>query len=360
MRVYELLELDASVDGDVGLELEVEANAPLPAKVEGWRLDKDNSLRGAYQGEYILTGVSKTDLTLKAKIDDLCAKLNDPKRAVVHGSPRTSFHVHRNVTPFTLINLWCGVIAWWVFEDYLIDTYCDKVTRKDNHFALPVSKANDLADTALDAIHSPKPMGVLRDDNLKYGAQNLWSMTQLGSVEYRPMEGHTNAARMWNWVQMISGIYPNCRRHFNDPIHMMKMIDELGYAYVFNLVFPDQIDHKDPAVVAKIAGSCMGSMSFAMMLAFAHSDWTGYQSTMGKMHDENIKRLKKDGLWVAKQPRAPRAVPQPDAMDELLQRVQDQVQPAPLRAVNPAPIPRAAHKWVLDPIGGDLVPAEDI
>lgn len=312
MLCHKIIGLPEPVDGDVGLELEAEAGAPLPERVKGWKFDKDNSLRGAFQGEYILKGVQKVDDDLKALVFKLCEYLNEPKVALNKKSPRTSFHVHRNITNYPILTVWMGAIAWWIFEDYIIDEYCDRDLRKDNHFCLPVSKANDLADVAFSAMQSVRPLRFLQDENLKYGAQNLWSMTQLGSIEYRCMEGSTDPNKLWNWIKMISGIFSNCEKNFLDPVHMMKVLDEKGYAYVFDLIFPGQIDVANPMFRYKIQAKCAGSLSFAMMLSFAHSNWKEYSDIMTKEYMDKKVELAPKPKAVFRAPRGaipPRAAP---------------------------------------------------
>lgn len=297
MILMKTLLAKAGKRGDFGLELEVEAQKPLP-EVVGWTKEKDNSLRGDYTAEYILTEPTNMGALLEARVGILLDALKPCK--LIMNSPRTSFHVHRNILNISPTNLWSAAIAWWLFEDYIIEAYCNVDSRRDNHFCLPLSKAADLMSYAMRFMQATQYGYGFNDDAYKYGAQNIWSICKLGSVEYRCMDGDMTIDRAMNWLSLINDLYTNTAKHFKDPIHMIKVLDQDdGFKKLFNTIFPTQGIRMLEQDYKKMEDMSRNSISFAMTMAFCQTDWAEYEDVLANKKQPPVRRGLRAGQVIA-------------------------------------------------------------
>lgn len=259
-------------EGDVGLELEVEAHNRVPLVVpDPWEVKEDGSLRHTAR-EYVSRGVQKLDTNFLTSLIKLCELINDKENRIILDSPRTSVHVHINAGKFPFLTTVTAALAWWLYEDYIIQLCCNSRTRKGNHFCLPLSQASGMLDS-LRYVFENGNTTALNNDNLKYGAQNLWSLTRIGSVEYRCLEGRYDPKYIYQYANMLYQLYVRVQHQFPDPAALMRAVDDRGLVSVFHSLFqlPEKIN--EPFSGQKLIEMSEGSLSFIYAFAELTEDW---------------------------------------------------------------------------------------
>jgi hypothetical protein len=201
LKVYHLLGLAEPKRGDVGLELEVEGLAQLPhIEEKSWRTKRDNSLRG-FGNEYYSKQPIKVDDRLFERIKYLSDKLRQPQHQVQENCYRTSFHVHCNVTDFTIKQAWTAATTYWLVENLLAEYSGDD--RKGNLFCLRLSDAESAIDYVLKDIRASTPFQHIGNDRIRYMGQNLCALPLFGSLEYRTMRGTLDPQTLCTWTTQL-------------------------------------------------------------------------------------------------------------------------------------------------------------
>jgi len=198
LKVYHILGLVEPKRGDVGLELEVEGNAPLPhIEEKSWKTKDDRSLRG-HGKEYYSKQPIKVDDKLFERIKYLSDKLRQPQHQVLENCYRTSFHVHCNVSDFTIKQVWTAATTYWLVENLLAEYSGDD--RKGNLFCLRLSDAESVIDYVVKDLRGNEPFRHIRQDRIRYSGQNLCALAAFGSLEYRTMRGTLDPHTLHTWV----------------------------------------------------------------------------------------------------------------------------------------------------------------
>jgi len=202
MNVNEMLGLPL-LEGDVGVEIEVEGRQLPTRNTLHWQTTRDGSLRGGY--EYVLKVPVKADDFPKA-MEELLGEF-ERTGAKPDFSFRTSVHVHVNCLGLTYLQLLNFIYIGYLLEGILID-YSGEI-RKGNRFCLRLRDADGLMYT-LNDMFKAKDLRVifplLRQDALKYAAMNLASIRGLGTLEFRSMRGTIDPAVLLPWVQALVNI----------------------------------------------------------------------------------------------------------------------------------------------------------
>jgi len=204
-----------TVDGDVGIEVEVEGNkfpkedAPQIPKV--WRYTHDGSLRGHDNAEYVLRAPIKFDQVDKA-VDDLWKMFTD-YGSVLDDSNRTSVHVHLNAQGWHLDRLTAFLALYFSVEELLTQWCGDH--RVGNLFCLRSKDATSIVSQIRDFIRSDGEL--VPSQGMHYAGLNCHALTKYGSVEIRSLRGATEADTIKTWVSVLrrlydlSGDYPDPR-----------------------------------------------------------------------------------------------------------------------------------------------------
>lgn len=240
MKAHHFLGMEAPKRGDVGLELEVESFEPLPEVNEkSWRSKKDNSLRG-YGMEYYSKQPIPLDIKKKERIEYLCGKVAG--QALV--SPRTSFHVHVNVTDLSPTGVWTGACAFWLLDNLLTD-FCDggTTTRAGNVFALRLTDAEDVIPHVLRDFRNPTPFQTLNNDRIRYSSLNLAALGKFGSLEARAMRGSTDPWTLNFWSTLVHNIIHNAAARYKSPAYFMDAYYREGPAILSKLITQEQVEH---------------------------------------------------------------------------------------------------------------------
>ena len=170
------------VDGDVGLEIEVEGNKFKKEYIpKPWMYTHDGSLRGEDCAEYLLRNPISFN-----EVPEACYKLWEMMEnygSVLDDSNRTSVHVHLNFGREYKNRVCCFVSLFFIVEEILMEWCGDH--RVGNLFCLRGKDAPAIVS---------KIKEFLTDDNLNslptglhYANLNIHALQKMGSIEVRGM-----------------------------------------------------------------------------------------------------------------------------------------------------------------------------
>lgn len=213
------------VDGDIGLEIEVEGgDLPTMAQSKFWRAEEDGSLRGESK-EYVF----KKPLPI-AKVWEALLDLSDSYKKYesrVEESFRAGTHVHINCQKLSMTKLFNFITLYIIFENLLIKS-CGE-NRKGNLFCLSTSDAEYLLSSMRGSLKnvvdmkSPMHLAVFfaNDNNVRYSSINVTALRKYGSLEFRSMRSTPKMDEIFAWVRVLFTI-KNAALGFENPIEIMS------------------------------------------------------------------------------------------------------------------------------------------
>ncbi len=231
MKVFELLRLPEPIEGEVGIEVEVECqnSYPRPTRMY-WSLVDDGSLRG-YSGEYVLKKPCTRGQVNKILNHLRGAFIKDDIQ--VKDSFRAGVHVHINCQEMTLEQVRTFCTLYYLFENLLLE-YCGK-DRSGNLFCLGAKNA----DYVLDFITSAFLGGDIKDFNadiIRYTALNLSSLPKYGSVEFRALGTHPTLEGLETWVGLLLAL-KDYSLSLDNSINVIEQFSHLGALALTETVF---------------------------------------------------------------------------------------------------------------------------
>jgi hypothetical protein len=177
----------------LGLECEVESIAGVGGLFPGWTVTDDGSLRN--NGKEFLSGP-------KAKEDMLAGfrHLHTTIRVDQYPkfSDRTSIHVHANCQNLTTDQV-VNIIKMYALYEEMFFYMCEPHRRHNIH-CVP------LTETYLPALYSTGLSNMLERWH-KYTALNIKRLSDLGTIEFRHMEGHDDVNKLNNWLTIIENLF---------------------------------------------------------------------------------------------------------------------------------------------------------
>lgn len=217
--------------GMFGYELEVEG-INLPQRVEGWKFTKDGSLRGE-SAEYVLLGPINFEELIKA-FETLVEKLTKPTTKLSF-SYRTSTHVHVNMLDFTKQQIQSFFYIAHLVEDVLVN-YCAPI-RKGNRFCLRAKDAEFKLDVFREWL-GKRGFANLSQDQLKYSAINIATLSRYGSVEFRSLHGTVDKGVIEPWLSVLKNLYDIAAIV---PIKEIEDIAKKSPMDILNVVFKEHL-----------------------------------------------------------------------------------------------------------------------
>lgn len=227
-----------AVRGDVGLELEIEANG-LPPFVDyvtpetciAWGQHRDGSLRGECT-EYVVEGPVNIE-EVDGALDGLFDAFKNSKTKLLL-SNRCSTHVHLNFSYMTPRPITSFVALWTIVEE-AVTNWCGH-HRVSNPFAM---RAVDSAATLelWEAILDGQPLVKFgadqrdREHRYKYNALNLLPLWQYGSIEVRSLRGAEKRKMVKVWVKFLWALREEARTTYQNPMTIAQQVsanDALG------------------------------------------------------------------------------------------------------------------------------------
>ncbi len=205
--------------GDVGVEIEVEGKR-LPMVEKFWKMEKDGSLRGEENIEYVLRKPSTLNqLAIALKFLDKAYRDND---AVVDDSVRAGVHVHVNVQSLNIVELYNFMTLYLILEEVLVE-FCGE-TREGNLFCLRASDADYLIYRLVRAAQRRR-FRELVDDNLRYASMNVKALGTYGSLEFRAMRGTRDLDVIQTWANILVGLREHAKT-YTDPTDIVNGFSE--------------------------------------------------------------------------------------------------------------------------------------
>jgi len=216
--------------GDIGVEVEVEGNSPLPEVVtNSWKAVKDGSLRGEAK-EYVFI----KPLSFKESVVEV-NNLYDLIDGKIIDSMRAGVHVHINCQRLTLRQLFTVMAAYYCIENLLTEEAGEE--RQGNLFCLRLSDA-DYVNTGIMSALSHKDIrmdgGIFHNENLRYGAMNLVSLSKFGSLEFRALRTPLSREKIVEWVDTLFTLKENTIKHFKDPVELLSSMSANGSTEVIS------------------------------------------------------------------------------------------------------------------------------
>lgn len=183
--------------GDVGIEIEVEGKN-LPHVVKYWRNEKDGSLRGEENMEYVLSKPSTMkEAALALKYLGVQYRQHE---SVIDDTVRAGVHVHINVQHLNMLELYSFMSIYLVLEEMLVK-FCGEF-REGNLFCLRAMDAEFLLHRLQEAARTRR-FRPLVDDNLRYASMNVKALGTYGSLEFRAMRGTSDLDLIYQWADML-------------------------------------------------------------------------------------------------------------------------------------------------------------
>jgi len=259
--------------GQVGIEVEVEGrNIPKAEIGSYWNYHRDNSLRGADNGEFVLAKPIDFNKVGEA-VDQLWAKFAS-NNTRLDESTRTSVHVHLNVLPFFQNRLTNLMALWFIFEE-VFSFYCGE-HRAGNLFCIR-AKDGPAIITQLKKYVEAKGDWRLNSDSMHYAALNVSAIQDLGSIEIRTMKGVTEPEPIKRWVGILKRLY-DLSAEITDPRTIVENFSMMGALDFFRDVLGDDAEHvRDTCGLTEeeIVHSLHEGMRFANELVHAR-DWSEF------------------------------------------------------------------------------------
>ncbi len=196
MFVRQLRDYPETEDDVLGLEVEVEAEAPLGA-CRGWAQVSDGSLRGPYNVEYVLRSPKNLESSLKL-IQKLRETLEPSK---VIDSIRAGVHVHVNVKDLTMEQLLSYAMFYYILEEALVG-YCGS-NRVGNHFCLRMKDAEGHITNLANFFNKGNLRHLYPLEQMKYASCNFYALVVHGTLEFRSLQTHPNLVKMDEWVCLL-------------------------------------------------------------------------------------------------------------------------------------------------------------
>ena len=278
--IYADLGYGKAKQGTVGIEIEVEGKTELPFIEDStWTSKKEDSLR-YYGMEYINTKPMKLE-GKKEKIKKLCDKINEFE--VIKDSPRTSVHVHVNVSNYDVLHIYNAMCAFWIFES-LLAAYCGE-DREGNLFCLRLKDAESVIDYIIRDAESKTPFANLTD-KVRYAGLNTNAVRKFGSLEIRLHGGSTDPDVIDEWSTEMATLIKNAGAWTN-PEKLFDSLVALDKRTFMSRFFSDKFCKK-LREVPNWTDMIDESAAMVCVLAYYH-DWDKWIEEVKKMYQEKPK-----------------------------------------------------------------------
>lgn len=192
-----------STDGHVGLEVEIEdVSFTLDSKASpDWLIQNDGSLRN-HGREFVSHILHASDV--RSSLASLYLFLSSCLGKKPSFSWRTSIHVHLDVGDLTTAELGNLILLYTVFESSLFRFSCED--RKKSVFCVPLTRTlltNDINLLLNDTGNGNDITPTLFERWSKYSALNIGRLRDLGTMEFRHLNGEWDAGKVALWVDLI-------------------------------------------------------------------------------------------------------------------------------------------------------------
>jgi len=206
-----------------GIELEYEGVILPRETLQYWTTTPDGSLRN--NGVEFVSNILDRDTLPQAldTIEEFLLPLHPD------ANPRCGVHVHMNMRPQTVGQLFSFLVAYVLMEPSIFQHYCPE--RLTSSFCVPVYKNNDVIARAHAAVQSARrgdsrPLSNLVNTS-KYSAMNVSSLARFGTVEARQFPATTDFRLLRRWITTLTRLYDVSVR-YADPARVVAIYEGLG------------------------------------------------------------------------------------------------------------------------------------
>jgi len=268
----------------VGVEVEIESNDRFPLKEVTnlhWKTERDGSLRGEFNREYVLRRPMTKELAFKS-IDELKESLVN-KGTRINDSVRAGVHVHINVRDLSFLELWSMVTCWYVLENLLTGVMCGE-GREGNHFCLRATDADSVVVRTLEAVGGR--VNHLDDDDIRYAALNFCSLRKYGSLEFRAMRTPTDLGKIKLWIQALINLKENSKLHPN-PRHVIENFSHGGEREFLRGILGHEVAEMLIEADPNYRDRMRQGIRIAQEIGYAKDDWNAVEEEVKEM-EENL------------------------------------------------------------------------
>ena len=211
-----------------GIEIEVE-NAHQEINVQGWRGVHEAMLRGGI--EYVFRQPTPYEDNRKL-LNNLFKKFTGETF-----SQRCGIHVHVDVRDFDRKQLFNFITLYVSLEPLLLKALLPE-GRLGNNFCLPVGDALSITDFLLDCAVKQRRIEDAGLNQYKYGAMNIASVGNLGSLEFRAFHGTKDVDELMYWVDCLVTLAKKGFDYEGTPADLMMLASREG-VQEFAKLLPD-------------------------------------------------------------------------------------------------------------------------
>lgn len=215
-------------EGELGIEVEVESNSKLPNAInENWKVMLDGSLRGEAK-EYVFN----KPLNKKEAFEEINI-LYDVLQGKINDSMRAGLHVHVNCQKLTMRELFNFLTSYYCLENLITEEAGEE--RQGNLFCLRLCDANYISTGIMSSLVTSDVKadgGIFTNENLRYAAMNLVSLSKFGSVEFRALRTPTTKEKVLEWVDLIHTLKINSTTNFKTPLEIISSMSANGVTEV--------------------------------------------------------------------------------------------------------------------------------
>ena len=273
--------------GDLGLEFECEGRDPLPMPHNAtWTTHEEGSLRG-FGMEYVTNGPINMDQVYK-EVEGLVKHVKKEAR-VLEDSPRTSWHIHKNVGFYVPNQLHTAICAYWLLEPILMK-YCGP-DRERNMYCLQLKHAEGVAMAVKEDYHKKRPFAELLNDQIRYGGQNVNAIPKYCSLEYRGMRGTYDPDVVYTWANVINTVHERSKGYANPQVLMDRFFIMTPEQFVDSLL-PEDFIKKHVYPLPNWKDLLDENMGVVSGLAYYH-DWDAWQYSRAEYFKKNPVKEKK-------------------------------------------------------------------
>lgn len=226
-------------EGMIGLEIEAEGTHLFNTPFKYWSCKSDGSLRHIIEEgvehppvEYVLKSPLNRDEVFKA-LKYLEAKLQASNSSIVMSS-RTSVHVHVNCQEMTVRELYKFICLYMIFEEILVDWSGPE--RAGNLFCLRAKDSDYYIKMLEDSLRNKNFK--LWNENVRYAACNVASISKFGSLEFRSLRGTVDVDLIMTWIDILLLIKSKAEE-FENPVEIVEKFNEVGPLPFFRQIFSD-------------------------------------------------------------------------------------------------------------------------
>lgn len=203
----------------VGLEIELEGKSHdrLPVVPKGYSVVRDGSLRNGFEL------VSSKPMSYEDFVLSMSGLNNLFKTVRLHTTPRTSVHIHANVsdlTPQQMTSfLWLSV----TMEPVILE-FCS-VLRQHNGYCLAIDKTTNLGKWWGQFIRAINGGDGYPSSPPKYSALGMHRIYDLGTLEFRMFPGCKDVHKLKWYVDIVRSIYDIAMTYTVDQLRDKKIQD---------------------------------------------------------------------------------------------------------------------------------------